>query len=594
MTYKALIVDDEPIIRYGLASTVDWAGAGVECAGEAGNGEAALGLISEREIDILITDIKMPKMDGLELIRRAKSSRPHLKAILISSYNDFEYARRAVQLGVVVDYLLKPTMEPEDVTRLLAVCRDKLNEEKTLEEKSARLAKEEQERQRRNVGNELRRALTGQPADWAGLAAEMPGPYMLAVWRAEGEPGAPGGAAGGNGGAAGVGGADGGNGGAAGVGGAAGIGGAAGGNGGVAGGDAAGGLERLAARLSALLPDGAVCRTGERELCLLLPDRSPAAAAGLRIRQAHAAMREAPDEAGAAAGPGFTVGISPVFHRAERLPEAYEWARNAFDAAFFGGPGACYDGEIRRREDGGPDRPALTAGAGESAARERSASLRDAFSRKLADSDEAGCGQALRELFELWRSRLLPPGEVRKQAGDVLLRMQSVRPYLRAEEKLELLMDDHERLKRAGSLSEVEALVTARFREGRELGEPLALAASEDAAGAAAIRSALAYIQERFRTELSLREVAGHVHMSRNYFSEQFKRHTGLNFIDFVIRLRIRFARHLLETTTLKVYDIGLHCGFNSDKHFLKMFKRETGCTPAEYRSRMRQGGGEE
>lgn len=561
MTYKALIVDDEPIIRYGLASTVDWAGAGVECAGEAGNGEAALGLISEREIDILITDIKMPKMDGLELIRRAKSSRPHLKAILISSYNDFEYARRAVQLGVVVDYLLKPTMEPEDVTRLLAVCRDKLNEEKALEEKSAQLAQEEQERKRRNVENELRRALTGQPADWAGLAAEMPGPYVLAVWRAEGEPGAAGGAAGGDGGAA--------------------------------GGGAAIGLERQAARLAALLPDAVVCQTGERELCLLLPDRSPAAAAGLRIRQAHAAMREAPGEAGAAAAPGFTVGISPVFHRAERLPEAYEWARNAFEAAFFGGPGACYDGEIRRREDGGPDRPALTAGAGESAARERSASLRDALSRKLADSDEAGCERTLRDLFELWRSRLLPPGEVRKQAGDALLRLQSARPYLRAEEKLELLMDDHERLKRAGSLSEVEALVTARFRESREPGEPLPLAASEDAAGAAAIRSALAYIQERFRTELSLREVADHVHMSRNYFSEQFKRHTGLNFIDFVIRLRIRYARHLLETTTLKVYDIGLHCGFNSDKHFLKMFKRETGCTPAEYRSRMRQGGGE-
>jgi two-component system response regulator YesN len=72
--------------------------------------------------------------------------------------------------------------------------------------------------------------------------------------------------------------------------------------------------------------------------------------------------------------------------------------------------------------------------------------------------------------------------------------------------------------------------------------------------------------------------------MSRNYYSEQFKRVMGLNFIDFVIRLRIHYAMQLLRQTNLKVYDIGEQAGFHSSKHFLKLFKRVVNCTPAEFR----------
>ncbi|CAI6042687.1 helix-turn-helix domain-containing protein [Cohnella sp. JJ-181] len=549
MRYRALIVDDEPIIRYGLASTVDWSGAGIELAGEAGNGEAALALVGEREIDVLITDIKMPRMDGLELIRLSRQRRPHLKAILISSYSDFEYAREAVRLEAVVDYLLKPTMEPEDVTRLLGVCRAKLDEERALAERSASFDREERSRTRHGFETELHRCLAGQPADLAALERELPGPYRLSVWRAE------------------------------------------------EGSLAASGIERQAELLTALLPDGIVCASGERELSLLLAERpGDGVSVVRRVREAFAAlcgMVDVRDAEGDGSGAGkagatgsravFTAGTGPPFHRLDRVRDAYGWARNALEDAFFQGAGHCYEGTLTGK-------PGADAAAGE--ARDRTAALRETLSRRLADADDAACERTLQQLFDLWLTRKLPPAEIRKAACDVLLRLQSASPHLRAEERLEQFMGDYERLLRAGSLAEVIAEVQERFRQGRELQDALPLAPPmEDSGSARAIQTAVTYIREHFRSEITLREVADSVHMSRNYFSEQFKRRTGLNFIDYVIRLRVNYARHLLEGTTLKVHDIGTQCGFNSAKHFLKMFKREAGCTPAEYRSRAQQGG---
>src|SRR5690606_25567647 len=90
----------------------------------------------------------------------------------------------------------------------------------------------------------------------------------------------------------------------------------------------------------------------------------------------------------------------------------------------------------------------------------------------------------------------------------------------------------------------------------------------EDASSTHAIQLALTYIQQRFREDISLQEVADCVYISRNYFSEQFKRRTGLNFIDFVIQLRLQYAKKLLRTTTLKVYEVATQSGFNSSRHF--------------------------
>jgi two-component system, response regulator YesN len=105
--YKILVVDDESIIRSGIVNVVTGQGSGFVVAGEATNGKQALELIPELAPDLIITDICMPMANGLELIETAKSINPDLKVLVISGYDDFEYAQKALQLGVD-DYILKP------------------------------------------------------------------------------------------------------------------------------------------------------------------------------------------------------------------------------------------------------------------------------------------------------------------------------------------------------------------------------------------------------------------------------------------------------------------------------------------------------
>lgn len=116
--YKVLIVDDEPIIQEGLSNLVYWEEHGLEIAGFANNGQEAIDFLNATSVHILITDIKMPHMDGLALIRAAKAKDPRLKCIIMSGYNDFPYVKEAALLGIE-NYLLKPIDENELIHTLV-------------------------------------------------------------------------------------------------------------------------------------------------------------------------------------------------------------------------------------------------------------------------------------------------------------------------------------------------------------------------------------------------------------------------------------------------------------------------------------------
>ena len=104
---KVFLVEDEIIMREGIRNNIDWEKEGFEFAGEASDGELAYPLIQDSKPDILITDIRMPFMDGLELSRRVKKEMPDIKIIVLSGYDEFEYAREGIRIGIT-EYLLKP------------------------------------------------------------------------------------------------------------------------------------------------------------------------------------------------------------------------------------------------------------------------------------------------------------------------------------------------------------------------------------------------------------------------------------------------------------------------------------------------------
>ncbi len=110
--YKAFVVDDEIVIREGIRNNFPWEESGFLLAGEAPDGEIALSMLQDIKPDILITDIKMPFMDGLTLCRKIVRTMPWIHIVILSGYDDFSYAKEAISLGVK-EYLLKPVSAHE-------------------------------------------------------------------------------------------------------------------------------------------------------------------------------------------------------------------------------------------------------------------------------------------------------------------------------------------------------------------------------------------------------------------------------------------------------------------------------------------------
>src|SRR5512139_653046 len=117
MPYRAFFVEDEIVTREGIRDNVDWQGNGFEFCGEAPDGEMALPLLQATQPDLLITDIKMPFMDGLELCKIVREQMPRVKIVILSGHDEFEYAQKAINLGVT-EYLLKP-VTAQDLHKVL-------------------------------------------------------------------------------------------------------------------------------------------------------------------------------------------------------------------------------------------------------------------------------------------------------------------------------------------------------------------------------------------------------------------------------------------------------------------------------------------
>ncbi|MBR2992979.1 MAG: response regulator [Clostridiales bacterium] len=124
---KVFICEDESIVREGLRDMIPWEKYGFEFVGDAPDGEMALPMIRKLKPDVIITDITMPFMDGLSLCRIVMGELPNTKIIIISGYSDFEYARKAIELGVE-QYLLKPVTRA-DMIKALEGIKQKITEE---------------------------------------------------------------------------------------------------------------------------------------------------------------------------------------------------------------------------------------------------------------------------------------------------------------------------------------------------------------------------------------------------------------------------------------------------------------------------------
>ena len=133
--FSVLLVDDEELVRVSIRYSISCVLSNVKVVGEAANGEEGIAFVRDQHPDIVITDIRMPRMDGLQMIGAIREESPDTPIIVLSGYADFEYARQAMKFGIT-DYLLKP-VEEQSLKETLEKCigrivqqRDLIQEEK--------------------------------------------------------------------------------------------------------------------------------------------------------------------------------------------------------------------------------------------------------------------------------------------------------------------------------------------------------------------------------------------------------------------------------------------------------------------------------
>ncbi|WP_040950544.1 response regulator [Gorillibacterium massiliense] len=365
--YRVMIVDDEPIIRLGVKASIPWEGRGYRLAGDYANGREALDAMELEPVDILITDIKMPVMDGFELIGEALKINDRLKVVLLSSYNEFEYARQGLKLGAV-DYILKHTLQPEELAAVLDRCVEVLEREQGTDlAGDAAGSKRELCRRKRELA--VRRLLFGggklPEADIPSL--RFPGGCGLALLAIDN-------------------------------------------------------LEEIEQESGSLYSrilldemqelayaaeEGAVVfPLDEGELVLLLsgPD------AGIRLSGLKTKMELS---LGIGLTAGFRVAAVGLEGELERdsMGTAFLQARNALDRRFLEGTGRLYEGQAAGRGE---------SASGDELAREFGAVLQ-AVGVQAAES-------ALARLRERWRTRILTPVRIRQEAAEALTLLWASRP----------------------------------------------------------------------------------------------------------------------------------------------------------------------
>ena len=135
--YRVLIVDDEKMIRMGMKNAIDWKKLGVDDVFTAASGNEALKILKEEGPEIMVTDIQMTEMTGLELIKAARESVPELRVIVLTGFDNFEYARESLRLQVQ-DFFLKP-IDEDDLFNAIEKQIKELKEQENKEQNQARV-----------------------------------------------------------------------------------------------------------------------------------------------------------------------------------------------------------------------------------------------------------------------------------------------------------------------------------------------------------------------------------------------------------------------------------------------------------------------
>ncbi|ADL52888.1 response regulator transcription factor [Clostridium cellulovorans] len=522
---KVLIVDDDKIIRKGLIKIISRKCPEVIIAGEATNGKNALHQLEQLDVNVVITDIKMPIMDGTELVEEISKLYPNIITVVLSGFDDYKYVRSVMKKGAV-DYLLKPISEDE-LERIFKEAEEKLSsitkEELILKEVNESLNGIENLVEEKYL---LKLIYNSQEFIKEGLSrigkdnfdkdgkfrAIVIGRDIFSKMIIEKEP--------------------------------------------ISNIFDSLKLELVDVIRKAGLSNKTLFGEVKGNIAIIIKYEEPE-----EIKDCIKILLNAINTEDISA----SVGISEEYGSITVTEKYFPQALKALSYRFYFGFNSIIDfNEIKEREN--------------SVDLQKINELEEALIKSIEICKSKEVKGAVERIITFLAEKNVPPDVFRRKLHNIISAIIALIPEVQYfneesdENKILFIIDNLQ------TLWEMKTELPVLIYKMSEEIKDIRLSRSTKI-----IELAKTYIEENYDRELTLKEVAEEVYLNPNYFSELFKAQTGKNFIDYLIEKRIKSSQEMLRKSTYKIYQVAEMVGYQEVTSFNRAFKKVVGISPSEY-----------
>ncbi|WP_424767805.1 response regulator [Paenibacillus sp. sgz302251] len=530
--FKVMLVDDEMIVRQGIMTSIDWAEHGIEIASEAKNGKEALEKLKNEKVDLVVTDIRMPVMTGIELARLIKTEMPEIEVVMLSGYEDFHYAKEAMSIGIK-EYLLKPIMA-DKLVETIAQIRDQQQEKRSVQENESirnQIFNENIPFIKSKLMNSLinKKSDTNESIDKAKtLKVDLSGPayhifvididdFLLFTERSSQK-------------------------------------------------------EKDAYKFAVLniaeetliscLP-GFVCYGDMDKMIGLINAERDASIIGV--------CEEIQFNIQKYLKLSVTIGIGRPSLNILEIDRAYAEAALAVQQKAFQGKGKIimFNKEQEQLLSSGNSVIFFTDEEKE-------------LIHHLKTLNTDGVREMMNKYFVCFTAENLSFNKIKGLC---------IRLITSVTQTIEEMGISAEQLLGTGFIPHVEVekyeVLTDLITWINEMMEGILALIQENSNHNARkiVKEAILYVSKHYDKEISLTEVADHVYVTPAHFSKVFKQEMGVTFIKWLNQYRVEEAKKLLKNTWLKTYEIAEKVGYQDYKYFSIIFKKHTGCSPRDFRN---------
>lgn len=532
--YKILIVDDESIVREGIRDTINWEELGFEFAGDCADGREAIEAVNTLQPDVVLTDIYMPFVDGLELARYISEKFPRIKVVILTGYDEFEYAQQAVKLKVY-DFLLKP-ITANELRKILEKMKSDLDKEAKKSEDLSKLKMQLRESLPLLKERFLERLVSGHlrsgelddklklfDIDFTGtkfiaLAVDIDDYGQLDMIHQKGE-------------------------------------------------------DELLLFAVFNICEEIVLRGKNGIVFQNRNDKTVAILSGNTILSLKEAAMRLSEEIQQSVEKYLeftvTIGLGVICSSLTDISRSYKGAISALDYRFVLGKNKVIN--IMDMEHNTSE----------------FSFHKMQWDKKIASAIKIGTSDEIDKLVEAaikdLKATLMPVERCYIYMQQILTSVINTIDELGVDES-EVFADRNPftEVYSFQTLDEMEAWLMELCHKASK-----AILEKRSDYSKVQVERAIEYIRENYNDKgISLNSVCKHLFISTSYFSLIFKNNTGKTFVEYLTKVRVEKAMELLKTTNMKSYEISNRVGYDDPHYFSLIFKKETGMTPTEYREK--------